>query len=211
MPMHAALSCVIPGFIMSGVGGRGITNFPSWLGKNSSKGKNYRLLNEVKSHMGANVSGDSSALLLDYIPLLATKICDLLVNRKKDGIDDVLHLMDAYNLDMDDFCTVLQFMQFNGPSPKIETQVKSALTRTFNKRSNVVSRRSSKSVHNNPSELTIMDEEDDDNLAGLTSESDPEDQDIVIHDKLIVRKKASSRKRPGSKRTTKKAAKKSKK
>ena len=48
--LQAMYASVIPGELMRGTM-QGMINFPSWLGKNSSRNKTDRQLQELKSHM----------------------------------------------------------------------------------------------------------------------------------------------------------------
>ena len=45
----------------------------SYLGKASTQRKNNRLISELTTHLGSNVSGGSRAVVLDYFPALRNK------------------------------------------------------------------------------------------------------------------------------------------
>lgn len=68
-----------------------------WLGQNSSQGKQRRLLGELHTRMTAsgNAAVDRLALRKDYLPSLRRTLVAPLVEREKDGIEDVVQQMQA--------------------------------------------------------------------------------------------------------------------
>merc|ERR1719201_2652730 len=54
-PLHGVLSTVAPCFFMQGHRSR-MDAFPTWLGKTSTKNKNYRVVNELRSHVSRTVT-----------------------------------------------------------------------------------------------------------------------------------------------------------
>ncbi len=67
--IHGVLSTVRPASIMKG-NMQGMLQFPSWLGKNSTTSKNYRLLRELQHHMSTVASGDKTEIREFYLPIL---------------------------------------------------------------------------------------------------------------------------------------------
>lgn len=78
LPTQAIFSSILPGEYMEGDEVSGI-QFPLWLGKNSSKGKNSRLLRQLHNHVHLQVSGSLEALNMDYLPYLRRAIVAPLV------------------------------------------------------------------------------------------------------------------------------------
>lgn len=133
--------------------------FPSLLGKNSSMNKNKRLLQCIavqSNHPTRGASGSSQALLEDYIPLgwepRMTYPLAAVANAphlKEEKIEEVVQFMGQYHLTRDDWDYVLEAARVGSKftadesvrplslecrSSKIPTAVKSAFTRTLNKR-----------------------------------------------------------------------------
>ena len=68
-PLHGVLSCVTPGFKAATPGGVRV-QFPSWLGRNSTRNKRMRLLREAASHAAGRVSASQESVRTAYIPAL---------------------------------------------------------------------------------------------------------------------------------------------
>lgn len=123
--------------------------FPSWLGNNSSAGKNDRLLTMLAKEAGNPVSGMSgtkSDVALDYLPMaVVPKLTRPMVEREKEGIAEVISVMDQYHLSRDDWDFSQEVIKFKRmehmasisdaktAAAMIPTVVKSAFTREFNK------------------------------------------------------------------------------
>lgn len=137
MPIHAALSSIAPAYIMAG-GVRGM-KFPQWLGKNSTRNKNKRQIADLRSHISLRVSTSSSALNLDYVPLLRHRVVQPLVDRGKNGIDDVIDTMQEYQLARDDWDVLNELGSAfaTRPPPNPVTAVKAAFTRAYSKAVNI--------------------------------------------------------------------------
>ncbi|XP_039255463.2 replication factor C subunit 1-like [Styela clava] len=139
LPTLGLLSTVVPCEIMRG-GMSGMINFPSFFGKLSSTGKNHRLLQELKFHSSLETGGaNETTFNLDYLPYMRCHLTQPLINQSQTG-DTELHktsqLLDAYDLLREDFDSIVEIGQFPGkpqPMSKVDTKVKSAFTRTFNK------------------------------------------------------------------------------
>ncbi|KAL6497828.1 replication factor C subunit 1 [Orobanche hederae] len=138
-------SCIIPAALLHGQretfeqGERNFNRFGGWLGKNSTMGKNYRLLEDLHVHLLASresVSGRST-LRLDYLTILVKRLTDPLRMLPKDeAVEKVVEFMDLYSISMDDFDTIVEMSKFKGhPNPLdgIQPAVKAALTRAYNK------------------------------------------------------------------------------
>ena len=160
MPYANVISSVVPTSVLRGnrevfgsfPGERNFNRFPGWLGKNSTHGKNKRLLMELHSHCvaGGEFKADAASLRGEYVPLLKSLITKPLKSasagrKEKEGIPEVMARMDAYSLTRQDWETVQDVSKFKGvgaafadPSAGIPTAVKSAFTRECNSGSRVV-------------------------------------------------------------------------
>lgn len=188
MPLHGMLSCVLPGAYVSSFGGRGQIFFPAWLGKNSTRSKNSRLLAEAKSHMSKRVSGNNLSIQLDYLPVLRATILQMLSSSGKDAVSGVIELLDEYGLTLEDFETTLfNSASLSGrPIQKIDSKIKAAITREYKKHHDLTVSKGKKTAKAAESMLV---EEDDDNLAFEgefvktaedNDESNPEESDSDI-------------------------------
>ncbi|CAA7404769.1 unnamed protein product [Spirodela intermedia] len=136
-------SSIIPAALMHGhretleQGERNYNRFGGWLGKNSTRGKNLRLLEDVHVHFLASQQSslDREALRLDYFPLLLKQLTHpLRVMPKEDAVQSVVEFMDAYSLSQEDFDSILELSRFQGhPSAMdgVPPAVKAALTRAY--------------------------------------------------------------------------------
>jgi replication factor C subunit 1 len=122
-------------YVSKGMGG--YSGFPEWIGKNSTTTKNYRLIDEMTHKINQSKSGrnlSKRALRLDYIPIMNELFIDFLKNKK--DVNGLIGIMDEYSLDRDDIFENLPTFQVpnsNDNFAKIETKVKSAFTRRYNK------------------------------------------------------------------------------
>uniref|UniRef100_A0A0R3RH33 Replication factor C subunit 1 n=1 Tax=Elaeophora elaphi TaxID=1147741 RepID=A0A0R3RH33_9BILA len=132
---QALFSSVAPTSNMNGYM-KGMINFPSWLGKNSTFNKRQRLLRQLTTHTYLRTFAASFPMVLDYVPVLRHSYCRSLLDRENDGVNDVINLYKEYNLVRDDIESVAELAVWPGmkdPGAAIPTKVKSALTRTLNK------------------------------------------------------------------------------
>ena len=158
MPYANMVSSVMPASMMRGGREafheyeRNFNRFPGWLGKNSSAGKMKRLLHEVHSHAAtSNVfKADGAGMRCDYLPLikdLTTRpMWEPPQGKGKEGIEDVMEIMDAYCLTRADWESVYELCKFpKGVGPEfvdvlkpIATATKAAFTRACNAGSRTV-------------------------------------------------------------------------
>ncbi|KAL2536029.1 Replication factor C subunit 1 [Forsythia ovata] len=138
-------SSIVPAALLRGQretleqGERNFNRFGGWLGKNSTLGKNYRLLEDLHVHLLA--SGESNlgrtTLRLDYLTLMLKQLTNpLRVLPKDEAVEKVVKFMDLYSISMEDFDTIVEISKFKGhPNPLdgIQPAVKAALTRAYNK------------------------------------------------------------------------------
>ncbi|KAF8382223.1 rfc-1, partial [Pristionchus pacificus] len=134
---QSIMSAVLPTMAMDGQIRQMIT-FPGWLGKNSNAGKRQRMLRQIEYHANLKISASPSSLITDYLPVLRDKLTRPLIERKNDGVPEVVETMDSYCLVKDDVDAIAELAQWPGtkdPYSLIPPTVKSALTRTLNKSS----------------------------------------------------------------------------
>ena len=134
-PLHGALSCIGPGFMMQGNVPR--LQFPGWLGRNSTCTKRQRLLRELAGHMQTHISASKEEVRQSYIPALRPPLLRPLLKRGGDGAEEVLEMLDIYDLTKEDFDAITEFELLVGASAKpaiaaVSTAAKSALTRKYN-------------------------------------------------------------------------------
>lgn len=133
LPYHAMFTCVIPGSVYAGNLGR--PSFPQWLGKFSSRNKNKRFFNLLKTNMSVDSQSNSKDLALDQISELSGQLSRPLIQEKDEGIAVVIDLLDKYSLDRNDWDMVMELGQRFGRSldlKKIPSKVKAAFTRRYN-------------------------------------------------------------------------------
>ncbi|CAI9278885.1 unnamed protein product [Lactuca saligna] len=139
------VSAIIPAALLRGQretleqGERNFNRFGGWLGKNSTMGKNYRLLEDAHVHLLASLQFNlgRSTLCLDYMSLLLKHMTDPLKTLPKDeGVEKVVEFMDAYSISQEDFESLMLMSKFQGRPNLLEgvqPAVKAALTKAYNK------------------------------------------------------------------------------
>ncbi|KAF5269164.1 hypothetical protein FQR65_LT02464 [Abscondita terminalis] len=194
LSVEAMCYSVLPGTLLSGhVNAR--IDFPGWLGKNSKRNKFTRLLGELQAHMRTSISANRSEVNLDYISPIRRGITEPLAKKGSDGIDDAIEVMHAYNLLREDLDSILELAQWprqNDPMNMVESKVKAAFTRSYNKASAMlpyainsnISKKKGTTI--NEGEYGISEEEEEDD----NSESDEKD---ITKDAMIKAKKATSK------------------
>ncbi|CAN1251726.1 Replication factor C subunit 1, partial [Linum perenne] len=136
-------SCIVPAALLHGQretmepGERNFNRFGGWLGKNSTMGKNFRLLEDLHVHLLASRESNMGrgSLRLDYLTLLLKQLTDPLRNLPKDeAVEKVVEFMNVYSISQEDMETIVELAKFKGhPNPLegIHATVKSALTRAY--------------------------------------------------------------------------------
>ncbi|KAI8868412.1 DNA replication factor C, large subunit [Ramicandelaber brevisporus] len=120
MPVHGAMSCIIPSFYVNGYNGGVMYTFPNWLGKNSSAQKGKRLVRELQLRSRLVTGANSIETRLDYWNTFSDRFIIPLANADSpestdEAVDSVIDLMDEYYLTKDDYDAVLelQLLPFN--------------------------------------------------------------------------------------------------
>jgi replication factor C subunit 1 len=182
LPLCSALA-VKTGYHIGGQNGGFLGGFPeftTYLGRNSTRGKRNRLLQEFSHHMNYRISADNTELRMGYLPLLRDKF-EFFLFQSQDGpsITETIALMDEYGLDRDDLMENLDEFNMNPFARKfsdLDSKSKSAFTREYNKgvhksqalvdEQGVVTRKRKK----------VSDDEDNEE-EGLESDVDEEEED----------------------------------
>ncbi|XP_054813026.1 replication factor C subunit 1 isoform X2 [Prosopis cineraria] len=143
----ALASSIIPSSLLHGQreileqGERNYNRFGGWLGKNSTMGKNFRLLEDLHVHILASREScpGRETLRLEYLkPLLQQLTEPLRVLPKDEAVQKVVEFMNMYSVSQEDFDTIVELSKFKGhPNPLdgIPPAVKSALTKAYKEES----------------------------------------------------------------------------
>lgn len=136
-------SCIIPAALLHGSrqvleqGERNYNRFGGWLGKNSTMGKNIRLLEDAHAHVlsSREIVSNRETLRVDYMSVILKQLTGTLRNLPKDeAVQKVVEFLDTYSMSMEDFDTIVELSSFKGhPNPLVGIQpaVKSALTKAY--------------------------------------------------------------------------------
>ncbi|KAK9943191.1 hypothetical protein M0R45_008809 [Rubus argutus] len=136
-------SSIIPAALLRGQretleqGERNFNRFGGWLGKNSTFGKNLRLLEDLHVHLLASRESSSGreTLRVEYFPLLLKRLSVPLRKLSKDeAVQEVVEFMNTYSISQDDYDTVVELSKFQGhPNPLdgVQPAVKAALTKAY--------------------------------------------------------------------------------
>ena len=116
----------------------GYAEFAGWLGKNSTRNKKIRLLQELRRHMNYKVSADAPELRMNYLPIMRKQFEELLFCKDGAMVTEAIELMDEYGLDRDDVFENFDEFLFNAKDLKVkkfgdlDSKTKSAFTRAYN-------------------------------------------------------------------------------
>ena len=95
-----------------------------------------RFIKEIQGHMRLRASGDRHEIRQQYLPLLWYRLVKELELQGKDGVDNVIELMDSYYLTKDDRDAIVELgvgpMDMEWDGNKVQTATKSAFTRVYN-------------------------------------------------------------------------------
>ncbi|KAM1063946.1 hypothetical protein ACFX2A_028646 [Malus domestica] len=136
-------SSIIPAALLRGQretleqGERNFNRFGGWLGKNSTLGKNLRLLEDLHVHLLASHESSSGreTLQVEYLSLLLKRLTVPLRELPKDeAVQEVVEFMNTYSISQDDFDIIVELSKFQGhPNPLdgILPAVKAAPTKAY--------------------------------------------------------------------------------
>ncbi|WVZ03567.1 hypothetical protein V8G54_024373 [Vigna mungo] len=122
-------------------GERNFNRFGGWLGKNSTMGKNFRLLDDLHVHILASRESSSGrdTIRMEYLTLILKRLTEpLRTLPKAEAVQQVVEFMNTYSISQEDFDTIVELSKFKGqPNPLdgIQPAVKSALTKAYKEQS----------------------------------------------------------------------------
>lgn len=129
LPIQGLFSCVIPSSIGNGTISSMI-NFPQWLGKNSTTGKNGRYLDQLNLHTHISTMTNRQNILLDYVPYIHQFIHSSLTDPEciEDGsLQNSVDFMRDYNLTREDWDLICELQLYDNlqksSSAKIPSKV----------------------------------------------------------------------------------------
>lgn len=132
LPFLGVISTAVPTAYTRGRAGQ--VAFPEWLGKNSTANKEKRLLKDLQVHMAAaTTASDKRDVRLDYVPHMAHHLLAPLQQHGKEGVPELLALMEAYGITKDDWESVFTLLGQDEAVTQIPSQVRAAFTRAYNK------------------------------------------------------------------------------
>ncbi|KAL7841442.1 hypothetical protein SRHO_G00251330 [Serrasalmus rhombeus] len=194
LPTQAIYASVLPGELMRGYMSQ-FPTFPSWLGKFSSTGKHSRIVQELASHMSLKTLSSKEAVNLDYLPYLRSALLVPLQSHGSEGANQSVKLMDDYDIIKEDFESIMEISSWGGqpdPYSKLDSKVKSAFTRAYNKESHLTpySLQAVKKGRRGATDVDLgLDPEND-----LQGQEDEEEEEGVTADAMIKQKKAKATK-----------------
>ncbi|KAL3318620.1 replication factor C subunit 1 [Cichlidogyrus casuarinus] len=213
LPIQSIFSSVSPGILLSGSlpgGPMGVT-FPAWFGKNSTQNKNKRLLGQISNHMRISTdcgAADSRALVLDYIDPMARCWSQLL---KEGDIETTMASLVDYKLMKEDFDSIMEVTSWPGKPAKIagiDSKVKAALTRTYNKTSILLPYAPvAEKIVSSKGGAQNLNIDDEDNLL-MADDVDSPKEDQELDSTITVKKIAKNKEKPEKKAIKPKAEKK---
>jgi replication factor C subunit 1 len=175
----------------------GYPEFAGWLGKNSSRNKRIRLLQELRHHMNYRVSADGPELRMNYLPVMRQQFQELLFHKDGANVTEAIELMDEYGIDRDDLFENLDefVLAITGEKEKkfgdLDSKAKAAFTRAYNqvahKSEALVAeqgigksgRRKSTSGASEMGETGELDVVDDDKAAAAQDDDEQDDEEDV--------------------------------
>lgn len=213
LPTMAVFSSVLPGEYMEG-NFTSPVNFPAWLGKNSNANKRKRLGQEIHDHTRVATSGSRMSVRLDYAQFLVTAIVRPLVDKGFEGVPEALEIMKSYHLlreDLDSLFELTTWGAAKSPWEKVDSRVKAALTRAYNKEVQPYSFSVQADVKKKKKASGVDDEFGNPESETLEPSDDEEEESIEKSSMIKVKKqaapKAKSEAGTSKKATTSKAAK----
>lgn len=136
LPTEAMFASVIPGEYMEGfVSGQ--IQFPSWLGKNSKTNKIDRITQELQIHTRLSAGLNKSSLNQEFSQHLRNAILSPMFGSEGiEGVQKSVQVMSDYSLLREDLDNLMELTSWEGstdPMKNIDSKVKAAFTRTYNK------------------------------------------------------------------------------
>ena len=131
MPVHAVLSSVAPGYLMSGGGVAGGISFPTWLGQNSSRGKRQRLIRDMKMAMSLSAPCSYTDYVTEYLPAMRIELIEPFKQQDTDeAVTSVCETLDQLGLTREDWDTLVEVTDDLVP-PKDKVGLEGQVKRRF--------------------------------------------------------------------------------
>lgn len=191
LPTQAVFSSVLPGEYMEGALASA-ANFPSWLGKNSRANKRKRLAQEIHDHTRTSTSGSRLSVRLDYAPFLVQAIVNPLKEKGLEGIPQALEVIKTYSLlreDIDALLELTTWPKMKNPWESVDSKVKAALTRAYNKVVQPYSFSAQAGVKKKSAKLAESDEQDYENEEEAAAQTDDEEEEDSIENNALIKVK----------------------
>ncbi|KAI7869664.1 replication factor RFC1 C terminal domain-containing protein [Spinellus fusiger] len=136
MPYHSIASCVRPASFVRGILGGARLEFPKWLGQNSKRQKNQRLLKDIQGRIRSKTPVNKSEVQGHYIPLLSKQIFHRIEN---EDFDVAIEIMDTYCLNIESLETLSDFsMDAKKPMSTLPTKLKKAFEKYYDSKSHPI-------------------------------------------------------------------------
>lgn len=175
--------------------------FPQWLGKYSRQNKFDRILQELQVHTRLSAGLSKSSLNQDFIQHLRDQILRPMKQSGNEGVQESVKSMEFYSLmreDLDNLLEITSWPDQNDPMKEIESKVKAAFTRTYNKEVVLPYAKVANVTKKAKSEANFGEEEEED--------VEEEDEDNIEKDAMIKAKKPSKKAAPPAKKAESKAS-----
>eukprot|EP00917_Polyrhabdina_sp_WS-2016_P026073 GHVP01056048.1.p2 GENE.GHVP01056048.1~~GHVP01056048.1.p2 ORF type:complete len:882 (+),score=181.99 GHVP01056048.1:5348-7993(+) len=137
LPEVAVFTLIIPGAIASGFLVR--PEFPRWLGKNSTQGKNRRLLAELSLFLGPSTTTSMSSLVRDgYLDLFYNRALSPLVN--DEDVKGCMNFMDLYGVTKDQVVESMGQLKMSEEDlyASVNPKTKASFTKTYKASSHLI-------------------------------------------------------------------------
>lgn len=194
LPTQAIFSSVLPGEYMEGSFTSAV-NFPGWLGKTSRSNKRKRLAQEVHDHTRMSTSGSRLSVRLDYSQFLIHKIVRPLKENGLEGIAEALDVIREYRLlreDIDALLELTSWSKMKNPWESIESKVKAALTRAYNKEVQPYSYSAQAGIKKKSGRSAEEDLESYENEGEAAGSATDEEEDDSLENNALIKIKKSS-------------------
>jgi replication factor C subunit 1 len=206
-----------PGIILQRDGGiRGRVEFPEWLGKNSTRRKNVRLVSELHVRLQIMSACSQLSTTLEIVPYWRRLLCERLASCRAatdDGVEETVAMLVEYGLLKEDFISIEELSRFTGMPDLfkiVPAPVKTKFTKEMTKRAHVhadasgVKTSASGEVRGPAIDETVDDDE------GAAQSEEEEEEAAPTKDKFVTqrkrpasRKAASKKKAPAKKKAKK--------
>ncbi|CRK98467.1 CLUMA_CG011824, isoform A [Clunio marinus] len=190
LPTQAVFSSVLPGEYMEGTFASAV-NFPAWLGKTSRSNKRKRMAQEVHDHTRSVTSGSRLSVRLDYAQFLVQAIVRPLKEKGLEGVHESLEVIKEYRLLREDIESLLELTSWpkmKNPWDSIDSKVKAALTRAYNKEVQPYAYSAQTGVKKKNVRATEAEGFDYDEDAAALEQSDEEDDSLEKNTMIKIKK-----------------------